>query len=187
MLTRLKRQKGKSKGFTIVELLIVVVIMGILAAIVVLAYTNVTNRARNNSRVSEMKSWVRLFESYRALNGSLPPLTTGFYCLGTGFPSTPGGGNVPRCRDYDTTGATSYLETTGSGLITALSTVGRIPKADKNGVNNTVGPYLDYAAGWGSNITGWFNGNSAADCPAGTVFGWGDGVGRIECHIFLAE
>jgi prepilin-type N-terminal cleavage/methylation domain-containing protein len=138
-----------AKGFTIVELLIVIVVIGTLAAIVIVAYNGITTRARNTARVDEMEAWVHLFESYRAINGSLPTLATGQYCLGTGFPMGPNGGGVPRCRDYDCTGATCYPESTGTALATTLSSVGRIPSSPKIAVNGTVGPYLDYDSSWG--------------------------------------
>jgi prepilin-type N-terminal cleavage/methylation domain-containing protein len=66
---------AKQKGFTIVELLIVIVVIAILAAIVVVAYSGMQTRAKNTSVQSEIKQVQRLIESYNALNGSYP--TTG--------------------------------------------------------------------------------------------------------------
>ncbi len=58
------------RGFTIVELLIVVVIIGILAAIVVVAYNGVTNRAKASSGQAAANSVVKKFEAINALKGS---------------------------------------------------------------------------------------------------------------------
>jgi len=41
--------KSKSKGFTIVELLVVIVVIGILAAITIVSYTGITARANTSS------------------------------------------------------------------------------------------------------------------------------------------
>lgn len=64
--------KLTQKGFTIVELLIVIVVIAILAAITVVAYNGVQNRAKNTSVQSDIKQVQRLVESYNALNGSYP-------------------------------------------------------------------------------------------------------------------
>jgi prepilin-type N-terminal cleavage/methylation domain-containing protein len=61
-----------AKGFTIVELLIVVVIIGILAAIVIVAYNGVTNRAKSSKSQSTASSIVKKLEAYNAENGSYP-------------------------------------------------------------------------------------------------------------------
>jgi general secretion pathway protein G len=60
------------KGFTIVELLIVIVIIGVLAAITVVAYNGIQNRANNSARYGDLKAWVKHFELYKAQEGTYP-------------------------------------------------------------------------------------------------------------------
>lgn len=67
------------RGFTIVELLIVVVIIGILAAIVVVAYNGITNQAKNSQTLSAVNAWAKAIQLYRADNGSFPTQQS---CLG---------------------------------------------------------------------------------------------------------
>jgi len=59
-------------GFTIVELLIVVVVIGILAAITVLAYNGIQARARDNIRYADVKAIMKALELYKADNGRYP-------------------------------------------------------------------------------------------------------------------
>lgn len=61
-----------TKGFTIVELLIVVVVIAILAAITVVAYTGVQNRAHDASVQTDLKNIGTQVELYRVTNGDLP-------------------------------------------------------------------------------------------------------------------
>ena len=67
-------------GFTIVELLIVVVVIGILAAIVTVAYTGITTQAKNLKTVAAVDSWAKAIQLYRIENGSFP---TSNSCLGS--------------------------------------------------------------------------------------------------------
>jgi len=57
-----------SNGFTIVELLIVVVVIAILAAITIVAYNGVTNQAKNSARAAELASLKRKSEVYKVQN-----------------------------------------------------------------------------------------------------------------------
>ena len=62
----------KQKGFTIVELLIVIVVIGILAAISIVAYNGVTQKARDDQRLSDARNIVNAAASYNAEYGSWP-------------------------------------------------------------------------------------------------------------------
>lgn len=61
-----------SRGFTIVELLIVVVIIAILAAITIVAYNGIQARANNSSAIATANSMARKMTAYYTLKGSYP-------------------------------------------------------------------------------------------------------------------
>ena len=60
-------------GFTIVELLIVIVIIAILAAITVVAYNGIQQRARDSAATQLASQAGRKILAYQALNGTYPP------------------------------------------------------------------------------------------------------------------
>lgn len=76
----------KNGGFTIVELLIVIVVIGILAAITITAFNGIQERARNNQTISAVKEYSKLFRAY-ALDYQTYPNGGSNYCLGSGYPS----------------------------------------------------------------------------------------------------
>jgi len=61
-----------TSGFTIVELLIVVVVIAILAAISIIAYNGVQQRARDTERMAELTSLQKALEIYHAEKGGYP-------------------------------------------------------------------------------------------------------------------
>lgn len=72
---RPQKIKKTSRGFTIVELLIVVVVLAILATIVIVAYNGIQERARNAKRQSDLSSVQKKLETYNAENGEYPRTT----------------------------------------------------------------------------------------------------------------
>lgn len=66
----------KQGGFTIVELLIVIVVIAILAAITIVAYNGIQQRARDSTRTSDIVSIQKALELYRADNGIYPSVGT---------------------------------------------------------------------------------------------------------------
>ena len=97
------------KGFTIVELLVVIVVIAILAAITVTAFNGVQQRAGNSARIAQASKMQKLIRAYVVLNGAaqfkslLPALPTNSVCLGTGYKDVIPTGTVGCYVNGDTT------------------------------------------------------------------------------------
>jgi type II secretion system protein G len=140
---------NKKSGFTIVELLIVIVVIGILAAIVVVAYNGITQQAKVSQANSELSNFKRAMLAYKATTGELPPvgdswnyntdppdcarfnaainaLSTAGY---TGFDSTDPWGN---CWGYDDNDCNT------SSLVGATTTIKSVGPDGANGNSDDV-------------------------------------------------
>lgn len=74
-------RQRRPQGFTIVELLIVIVVIGILAAITIVAYNGIQARAENTKTVSGVADYVRTLKLYAADKGNYP-VNAAYPCLG---------------------------------------------------------------------------------------------------------
>ena len=66
---------NKTKGFTLVELLIVIVVIAILAAISIVAYNGVTNKARDDERVADARDIINAAAVYNSENAHWPTIS----------------------------------------------------------------------------------------------------------------
>ena len=68
----MKVRIGQRRGFTIVELLIVIIVIAILAAIAIVAYNGITAKAFNARVEADIRNVQNLVEAYNAQYGSYP-------------------------------------------------------------------------------------------------------------------
>lgn len=96
--------KQTKSGFTIVELLIVIVVIGILAGIVIVAYNGVRDRAHNTAVQSDLKNLAQKLAIYRADHSQYP---AGGNASGSST-TFPGINFLPTKDSYDTINTNLY-------------------------------------------------------------------------------
>lgn len=129
---------GFKTGFTIVELLIVIVVIGILASITLVAYSGVQARAERVKTVAAVRDYVTALSTYRALNGRYPSTST--VCLGLGY-TDQAGDSRPDCRWG------SGTVSVDSSFNTELATAAQVPhsvtqRPVRSGSASVVGMYF---------------------------------------------
>jgi prepilin-type N-terminal cleavage/methylation domain-containing protein len=67
-------KKSGQRGFTIVELLIVIVVIGILAALVIVTFSGIQQKARDTKRQTDVKALHSMLEAFYAQDGSGYPI-----------------------------------------------------------------------------------------------------------------
>lgn len=93
----LRKRFGVQTGFTMIELLVVVVIIAMLASLGVATYIRTQKTARDAFRRASVKSISDAMEQFYALNGTYSGgCTSGSLAayLPTGMPTDPGGGAI---------------------------------------------------------------------------------------------
>ena len=81
--------KINRSGFTIVELLVVIVVIGILAMITVVSYNGIQARTRDDRRRTDVANMIKAMELYYSDNNSYPtPLTNTGSAINNGWYSS---------------------------------------------------------------------------------------------------
>jgi len=125
----------KERGFTIVELLVVIVVIGILAAITIVSYTGITAKANTTKSLSNAQSAQQVAEIYNADLGYYPA-TFGIFSTYTGTSKLPAGITIIADAATTTITAVNGLTTVAYSCLTSCTspvTGGRITYWDFTG------------------------------------------------------
>jgi prepilin-type N-terminal cleavage/methylation domain-containing protein len=171
--TRFNTNKSVS-GFTIVELLVVIVVIGILAAITIVSYAGISSKATAVSLQSDLSNSSNRLKMYYIDHGAYPTLLDGNNCpsgpTDANYCLKPSPGNVLTYFSsspyssftlYDTNTVTnttySISDTTTTALVASLGLWQQISSGD----SHVCGIYLNNQAYcWGSNTNGQLGINS---------------------------
>jgi general secretion pathway protein G len=74
-------RKPNEKGFTLIEIMVVVIILGILASIVAVKYTGQAEKARRTQAAVQIKTFETAIELYKLDNGGYPSTEQGLQAL----------------------------------------------------------------------------------------------------------
>jgi type II secretory pathway pseudopilin PulG len=170
-----------------VELLIVIVVIGVLAAISIAVYSNVQMSARNAARVSEAKEWAKILSMYGVTEGKYP-FSTGVYCLGYGFPVySPN--TVGSCWDASGGTVTVYYQNDTINADIAQKVGVSLPNGTRTVINEGGRDRLGPVAQWNGGILYiifWLEspgGASTATCPTGEKL-W-NSIYTYSCRIAM--
>ena len=135
----------KQKGFTLIELMIVVAIIGILAAIAIPQYQNYISKAQMNRVVGELAALKTSYEALLMESDTIDNTTVGF--VGSSLFSAAGTGGLTVVADDDLSGK---LETTlgqdaSAGIAGAIVSLNR---STAGGWTCTVTITTSAAPGW---------------------------------------
>ena len=141
----------RNKGFTLIEILIVVIILGILAAIVIPQFSNASTAAKTSSvttTAQSLRSQIALFKLQH--NDNLPAAGANFWTLMTTATDASGAAYVSGTSTSGPFGP--YMQSIPANALNQLTTVVDVPGAlYGTTVNSTVcGWAYDYTTGAGT-------------------------------------
>lgn len=178
-------------GFTIVELLIVIVVIAILAAVCVIAYNGVAQRSNQQLASNELQTWKKLFMAYHAAYGIFPThnLPNGHYCLGSGFING-------YCRQNGGVPPYSHPENSAEAaiIVSELRKIGNPPMNTKKYTLDSFdgtqqGPYITVNSQNEVEIHTFTSGSVSTDCAKYNLeYAWiqaGSGDRILQCRTYL--
>lgn len=149
------------RGFTIVELLIVIVVIAILAAITIVAYNGIQNRANDSAIQSDVRNIFMKVKELEAINGTIP--------AAAGASGITGIDKIAVSKGAYSTATYNLYYCTGTIAGSNAFGVGAMSKSGNKYIYTSVSGPSTYTGGWT---------NSANICPgmgftSGYVHGFG--------------
>lgn len=139
-------------GFTIVELMIVIVVVAILAAISIVAFTGIQERAQNTAKIQAAQQIAKKFElavlKHKVNLGAHAP-----YCLPTGLSDLNGDG-VPECGIMPVDGSYDRIEKAAASTMLQNVGLGDINFPDTEIVDDVGRKYRGIQVTYGSGVYG---------------------------------
>lgn len=166
-------RKNKKSAFTIVELLVVIVIIGILAAVAIVSYTGVSQKAISASLQSDLASAAKQIELFKVDNGDYYPTTIDCMqpnsstnkCIksssGSSYIYTVDNVSSPRSYSlYVNNGTTYYYVTSTTAPQKLLATPGTWKQVSVGNDHTCAIAWNDRAYCWGGNGYGQLGNNT---------------------------
>jgi general secretion pathway protein G len=141
MIKKLFARVGSGYGFTLLELLVVISIIGILVSIGTVAFTTAQKTSRDSRRRADIRSMQDAFEQYIADNGTYEACSTmADYDSGSGA-------LMPAGLPTDPRDTGSYVYNTDTGCDTTGYCVCAFLESGTGNANAPTGVSCDYSAG----------------------------------------
>lgn len=181
-MTGIDSRSKRKAGFTIVELLIVIVVIAILAAITIILYNNMQERAQASKLGTAASTYKKLLEMHRQEHGKYP---IGTACLTSSQNLVAQSGFAANeCEKYSD-GSSTYINTSLNNTLKKYSA--NLPEGDYPSISSTEVGLNSRAMTYSS-----YDGNAASilyllkgshTCPQGWTGEFSDGI--TECYIQL--
>lgn len=133
-----------AKAFTVVELLIVIVVIGILATLTIIGYSGVRQQAENATTITKAKELYKMIEGYRSVNNGTAPYS---------------GSNICMTVDNLCTASDGSVVSNSSGTATLIANLSTIASPIRDTTPNVSGRYGIRYNNWAVRT---FNGRPAA-------------------------
>ena len=157
-----KTRNSSKRGFTLVELLIVIVVIAILAAISIVAYNGIQDRARSSSGQALAGTVVTKVESWNTIESTYPDYSQLIGNTGDGTTGNPREAQLDDINTVTNVAVTASTASNGSVVTYQQCNDGGTPAVVTGG---RVG-YWDYAAATPDVVWRYIGGADAADTCA---------------------
>jgi prepilin-type N-terminal cleavage/methylation domain-containing protein len=187
--------ESRQSGFTIVELMIVVIVIAIVATITIVVFNGINIRAENTKTLAAVDLYAKALQMYKANTGDYPLAGAGFQfgCIAeSGTCAMVGGANGADCASIGASGVSNTLNTAMKTVIASIpSASSQTLQCETKTVRGAL--YIMYGNYFGPDIRNgyiiyYLNGDQACNTPAGSSLVSPNGriyysTGTTRCYI----